>query len=55
MKGIKQRNPDQTRNGRVKLAPLNASKLEQMLSMTASKKQKGKIRQELDRKLSRIS
>lgn len=54
MRGFKHRNPDQTKNGRVRLAPLTAKRLEEMLSTTASKKQKGKIRQELARKLARV-
>jgi hypothetical protein len=53
MKGIKNRDPDKTRNGRTKLLPLGIVQLEKLLAATSNTKQKGHIRQELDRKISK--
>lgn len=50
MKGIKHRNPSQTRNGRIKLFPLGIAQLEQLLEKSVTNKQKGKIRNVLEHK-----
>lgn len=51
MKGIKQKNPMQTRHGRVRYKAFSIAQLTEMFEKTTTPKTKYKIKQELDRKI----
>lgn len=50
MKGIKHKNPAQTKNGRIKLFPLGIKQLEELLQKSVTAKQRGKIMNVLNHK-----
>lgn len=51
MKGIKDRNPMQTRHGRVRYKAFSIVQLQYMLEKSSNPKAKHKIRNELNRKI----
>lgn len=51
MKGIKSKNPMQTRHGRVRYKAFSVAQLEEALEKTSVAKVKHKIKQELNRKV----
>jgi hypothetical protein len=51
MRGIKHKNPMQTRHGRVRYKAFSVTQLTDLFDKTSSKKAKHKIQQELNRKI----
>lgn len=51
MRGIKHKNPMQTRHGRVRYKAFSINQLVEMYEKTSTPKSKNKIRNELNRKL----
>lgn len=48
MKGIKNRDPMKTRNGKTRLGPLNILQLEELIEKSSRPKDKGRYRQQID-------